>query len=212
QLKVAKDFKVELLYTVPKKEQGSWVAMTVDPKGRLIVSDQYGKLYRVVPPHAGSAEAPKITPLDLAIGQAQGLLCAFDSLYVMVANEGYQGRGLYRVKDTNGDGEYDDVKLLRKMDGGGEHGPHAILLSPDKKSLHIICGNQTKLTKIDSSRVPLHWSEDHLLPRLWDGNGFMKGVLAPGGWIARIDPDGTNWELISTGFRNEYDAAFNRYG
>src|SRR5204863_1250487 len=47
---------------------------------------------------------------------------------------------------------------------------------------------------------------------LWDGNGFMKGVLAPGGWIARIDPDGKDWELICNGFRNEYDAAFNRNG
>ena len=212
QLKVAKGFKVELLHTVPKKEQGSWVAMAVDPKGRLIVSDQYGKLYRVVPPPLKSADAPAITPLDLPIGQAQGLLCAFDSLYVMVANEGYQGRGLYRIKDTNADGDYDDVRLLRKLDGGGEHGPHAILLSPDKQSLHIIVGNQTKLTDVSSSRVPKHWSEDHLLPRLWDGNGFMKGVLAPGGWIARTDPDGKEWELISTGFRNEYDAAFNRYG
>jgi putative heme-binding domain-containing protein len=212
QLKVLKDFRVELLYTVPKPEQGSWVAMTVDPKGRLIVSDQYGKLYRVVTPPIGSAETPKISPIDIAIGQAQGLLYAFDSLYVMVANEGYQGRGLYRVKDTDGDDQFDEVKLLRKLDGGGEHGPHAILLSPDGKSLHIISGNQTKVTEIASSRVPRHWSEDHLLPRLWDGNGFMKGVLAPGGWIARIDPDGKNWELICTGFRNEYDAAFNRNG
>ena len=29
-LKVAKDFKVELLYTVPKGVEGSWVAMCVD--------------------------------------------------------------------------------------------------------------------------------------------------------------------------------------
>jgi putative heme-binding domain-containing protein len=212
KLKVAKDFRVDLLYTVPKAEQGSWVAMTMDPKGRLIVSDQYGKLYRVVLPSIGSAETPKVSPIDAKIGQAQGLLYAFDSLYVMVANEGYQGRGLYRVKDTDGDDQFDDVKLLRKLDGGGEHGPHAIVPGPDGKSLYIIVGNQTKLTEVSSSRVPRHWSEDHLLPRLWDGNGFMKGVLAPGGWIARIDPDGKDWELISTGFRNEYDAAFNRNG
>jgi len=47
---------------------------------------------------------------------------------------------------------------------------------------------------------------------MWDGNGFMKGVLGPGGWIARVDPDGKNWELIAVGFRNEFDAAFNREG
>mgnify|MGYP003336069485 CR=1 FL=1 len=135
QMKVAKDFKVELLYTVPKAVQGSWVAMCVDPRGRLIVSDQYGKLYRLTPPPVGTTGNLGIEPLDIAIGQAQGLLYAFDSLYVMVANEGYQGRGLYRVRDTNGDDKFDEVRLLRKLDGGGEHGPHAILTSPDGKSL-----------------------------------------------------------------------------
>jgi putative heme-binding domain-containing protein len=212
QLKVAKGFRVELLYTVPKEQQGSWVAMTVDPRGRLIVSDQYGKLYRLKLPPLNAVAAPEIETIDLAIGQAQGLLYAFDSLYVMVANQGYEGRGLYRLRDTDGDDRFDQVRLLRKLDGGGEHGPHAIVLSPDTKSLYIIVGNQTKLTQIERSRVPQVWGEDHLLPRLWDGNGFMKGVLAPGGWIARTDPEGKSWELIATGFRNEYDAAFNRHG
>ncbi|KAB2669703.1 MAG: c-type cytochrome [Verrucomicrobia bacterium] len=212
KLKVAPDFKVELLHTVPKEQQGSWVAMTVDPKGRLIVSDQYGKMYRLTPPPIGSAAAMGIETLDIAVGQAQGLLYAFDSLYVMVANDAYQGRGLYRVRDTNGDDRFDEVKLLRKLSGGGEHGPHAIVPSPDGKTLTIVSGNQTQVTDLASSRVPLDWSEDHLLPRLWDGNGFMKGVLAPGGWIAKTDPEGKSWELMATGFRNEYDAAYNRDG
>jgi putative heme-binding domain-containing protein len=211
-LKVAKDFKVELLYTVPKGQQGSWVSMCSDPKGRLIVSDQYGKLYRVTVPAVGTTAEPKIETINVELGMAQGLLYAFDSLYVMCAEEKPHGRGLYRVRDTNGDDQFDDVKLLRKMEGGGEHGVHAILPSPDGKTLTIVSGNQTKLTEINSSRVPLLWSEDHLIPRLWDGNGFMKGVLAPGGWIAKTDPDGKNWELLATGFRNEYDAGYNRHG
>lgn len=211
-IKAPADFKVDLLYTVPKENQGSWVAMCSDPKGRLIVSDQYGKLYRLTVPTVDTVAAPGIETIELELGFAQGLLHAFDSLYVMVNEEKFQGRGLYRVRDTNGDDKYDQVELLRKLQGGGEHGPHAILLSPDKKSLHVIIGNQTKLTEINSSKVPLHWSEDHLIQRLWDGNGFMKGVLAPGGWIAKVDPDGKNWELIATGFRNEYDAGFNDQG
>lgn len=211
-LKVAKGFKVELLYTVPKGDQGSWVSMCTDPKGRLIVSDQYGKLYRLTPPAIGTGGALGIETLDVPVGMAQGLLYAFDSLYVMCANDKPYPRGLYRVRDTNGDDQFDDVKLLRGLSGGGEHGPHAILLSPDGQSLTIISGNQTKVTDIASSRVPLNWSEDHLLPRLWDGNGFMKGVLAPGGWIAKTDPNGEKWELMATGFRNEYDAAYNRHG
>jgi putative heme-binding domain-containing protein len=209
-LKVAKDFKVDLLYTVPKATEGSWVAMCADPKGRLIVSDQYGKLYRIVPPPLGSSSPIQPEPIDVPVGKAHGLLYAFDSLYVMVNEDA--GRGLYRVRDTNGDDRFDEVKLLRKLDGGGEHGVHAVLPAPDGKGLYVVCGNMTKLTQFDSSRVPLDWSEDHLLPRLWDGNGFMKGVLGPGGWIARVDPEGKNWELIAVGFRNEFDAAFNRQG
>ncbi len=44
RIKVAKDFKVELLYSVPFAEQGSWVNLCVDGKGRIIASDQYGGL------------------------------------------------------------------------------------------------------------------------------------------------------------------------
>jgi putative heme-binding domain-containing protein len=211
-LTVAKGFKVDLIHNVPKDQEGSWVAMTPDPKGRLIVSDQYGGLFRITPAPIGSSGAAKVEKLAVEVGQAQGLLYAFDSLYVMVANDAYQGRGLYRVRDTKGDDQFDEVKLLRKLEGGGEHGPHSIVLSPDGKTLTIVVGDQTALTKIDSSRVPLRWSEDHLLPRLWDGNGFMKGTLAPGGWIARMNPDGSQWELMANGFRNEYDAAYNHDG
>src|SRR5687767_144682 len=81
-LKVAKDFKVDLLYTVPKDKQGSWVAMCTDPKGRLIVSDQYGKLYLLTLPAPGATAEPQIEIIEAEIGCAQGLLYAFDSLYV----------------------------------------------------------------------------------------------------------------------------------
>ena len=42
EVKVLPGFKAELLYSVPKGEQGSWVSMTVDDKGRLITGDQGG--------------------------------------------------------------------------------------------------------------------------------------------------------------------------
>ncbi len=213
QMKVAKDFKVELLYSVPKEREGSWVSMCVGPRGELIVSDQYGALFRVTPPPlGGNPSDTKVEKLPVALGEAQGLLWAFDSLYVVV-NRGRQYRsGLYRVRDADGDGELDEVKLLRELSGGGEHGPHAVLLTPDGKSLAVVHGNQTKLTKFDRTRVPTCWGEDHLLPRMPDGNGFMAGVLGPGGAIYKVDPEGKSWELLTVGFRNQYDAAFNRHG
>ncbi|MCB1237768.1 MAG: heme-binding protein, partial [Verrucomicrobiae bacterium] len=77
-IKIAEGFRVELLYSVPKTDQGSWVAMTQDTKGRLIVSDQYGKLYRLTPPGPGQTLSPaEVETIDLDIGGAQGLLYAF---------------------------------------------------------------------------------------------------------------------------------------
>lgn len=210
-IKVVEDFKVERLYNVPEKTQGSWVSMAVDPKGRLIVCDQYGKLHRVTPPKLGTADGLKVEPINVDIGEAQGLLWAFDSLYVMVNTGGKYDSGLYRVFDTDGDDVLDKVETIRLLDGRAEHGPHAIVLSPDGKSLYVVCGNRTNITEFSSSRVPRVWDEDLMLPRVY-GRGFMKGTPAPGGWIAKIDPDGKNWELIATGFRNEYDAAFNLAG
>ena len=183
-LKVAKDFRVELLHSVPKDKQGSWVNMCVDPKGRLIVSDQYGGLFRITPPAiGGKAEDTKIEKIPAPIGEAQGLLWAFNSLYVVVNRGDRYQSGLYRVRDTLGNDTLNSVELLRKIDGAGEHGPHAVLLHPDGKRLVVVCGDGTKLTKFNQTRVPTNWGEDHLLPRMPDGRGFMRGVLGPGGAI-----------------------------
>jgi putative heme-binding domain-containing protein len=211
RIKIARDFQVELLYSVPRDKEGSWVSMCVDPQGRLIVCDQDGGLFRVTPPPIGGKDQPKVEKLAVNIGQAQGLLWAFDSLYVMVNGKQWPS-GLYRVTASKPGGELDTVKQLRKLSGGGEHGPHAILPHPDGKSLVVLHGNQTPITQLSSSRVPLLWGEDQLLPRMPDGRGFMVGVLAPGGCFYKIDPEGQKWELLSNGTRNPYDAAFNRHG
>ena len=207
-VRVAKGFKLDLIYSVPKKTQGSWVALCVDPKGRLIAADQNGKLYRMTPPPPGRDGSVEPEAIGVNLAGAHGLLYAFDSLYVMVNERGTHG--LYRVRDTDGDDRYDEVKLLREIKGGGEHGMHSIVLSPDGKSLYVVCGNSTELTKVDRSRVPLNWGEDNLATRI--PTGFMDDSLAPQGWIARTDPDGKAWELIAAGLRNPFDIAFNRDG
>lgn len=211
-IKLKEGFKAELLYSVPLKTQGSWVANTFDDKGRLIVSDQYGKLYRVtLPALDGKPEDTKIEEIAVEIGEAQGLLFAFGHLYAITNSDKFP-RGLYRISDTDKDDKFDKVEQLRAFPNkGGEHGPHAVVLGPDGKSLYCVVGNQTPITELNNSRVPQHWAEDVLLPPLI-GRGFMRDVMAPGGWVAKTDPDGKTWELITTGFRNEYDAAFNRQG
>lgn len=210
QFKVADGFNVELVYSVPKEKQGSWVSMCVGPDGNLIVCDQYGKLYHVGLPAITGKQDVSVEPIDVEIGGAQGLIWAFDSLYVVVNSRDFPS-GLHRVTDSNGDGKLDKVTEIRKLTGGGEHGPHAIMVHPDGKNLVIVCGNQTNETEFATSRVPRMWDEDLILPRIY-GRGFMRDKMAPGGYICKIDPEGKEWELMAVGFRNQYDAAFNREG
>ncbi len=91
---------------------------------------------------------------------------------------------------------------------------HAVLLTPDGKGLFLVTGNNAKLDRDRRRprRVPKLWGEDHLLPRMPDGRGFMRDVLAPGGIIYRVSPDGKQFEVFASGFRNIFDAAFNRDG
>jgi putative heme-binding domain-containing protein len=222
-IKVKKDFKVELLYSVPKATQGSWVSLCVDPRGRLIASDQNGKLYRITPPplspsppQGGRGEGVRgeavVEELPVDLGEAQGLLWAFDSLYVVVNRARKYESGLWRVRSSKGDDVLDTKEKLASINGNGEHGPHAVLLGPDGKSLYVLCGNHTKTMKLASSTVPQVWGEDYLVPRLWDASGHAVGILAPAGCVYKTDSDGKSWQLISMGYRNAYDAAFNRAG
>lgn len=235
-------FQVEKLYTVPKDELGSWVCITFDPQGRLLASDQGDKGICRITPAASSRESSvqspeqtKVERLGLDISSAQGLLCAFGHLYISV--NGGRGSGLYRAKYDVATDQYGPVEKLHEFRGGGEHGPHALRLSPDGKSIYVIAGNHTKppfdpirsgqpqelggvrsdvLTATNppgmSTRMLPNWDEDLLLPREWDPRGHARGILAPGGWIAKTDPEAKTWEIVSIGYRNPYDMAFNADG
>jgi putative heme-binding domain-containing protein len=212
QFQVLPGFQVERLFTVPREQLGSWVSLTFDDQGRLIASDQEGKgLCRITPPRLGSDEETRVEHLDVKITSAQGMVWAFGSLYLSV--NGGPGSGLYRVRASKGDGHLDQVEKLQSIRGGGEHGPHGIILAPDGKSLYYVCGNHTDLPdKLDASRIPTNWAEDLILPRQWDANGHARGRMAPGGWIAQTDPDGKACRIFSVGYRNTYRTAFNADG
>lgn len=202
-------YKVERLYSVPAAHQGSWVNMTFDPKGRLIVSDQNGSLFRVT---LNAGAAPTVEPIPVAIGEAQGLLYVGDALYVVVNRAARYNSGLYRLRDTNGDDRFDEMKLLRQFDGNGEHGPHAVVLGPDKKSLYIVAGNFTKIPNPEVFAPTPVWDEDQLLPRMPDGGGHDPHIKAPAGWVAKTDLEGSKFELVAMGMRNAFDLAFNHEG
>lgn len=215
RITVAKGFQAELLYSVPGVEQGSWVNLCTDNKGRLIVSDQFGGLYRVTLPDAGGVvSAADVKPVPANIRGVNGMVWLNNSLYVGVND--YEQKipsGVYRITDSTGDDQLDKVELLRAVKSKSDHGVHALVPTPDGKSLYLITGNNTTPPEIsDSSPVPQVWGEDHLLPSMPDGRGHNRGVLAPGGIVYRISLDGKVFEAYASGFRNIFDAAVNRHG
>ncbi len=215
RIKTLPGFQVELLYSVPGVEQGSWVNLCVDNKQRIIVSDQYGGLYRFKAPAAGKTLDPStIEKVPADIRAVNGMVWAFGALYVGVND--YEQKipsGLYRLTDSDGDDMLDKVELLRELTARGDHGVHAVVPTPDGKALYLVCGNGTKPTAMaKTSPVPPVWGEDHLLPRMPDGRGFMREVMGPGGIIYRVTPDGQQFEAVASGFRNVFDAAVNLNG
>ena len=210
--KVAAGFKLEKIYDVQKKEEGSWVALTEDGKGRLIVADQYGKLYRVTPAPLAGGETT-VEPLNIPVGGAHGLLWHDGMLYIVV-NEKAQvypvETGVWMVKETT-DG-WEAPKLAIPIKAGGEHGVHSVVLSPDKQWIYLVTGNFAGLPAVTDSFPAKVWDEDQLLPRNPDGNGHAANVFAPGGWIGRFKPDGSSLQLVSMGHRNTFDVAFHQSG
>ena len=218
QINLPEGFDAELLYSVPT-EQGSWVALAFDPKGRIIVSDQDDKgVFRVTLAKEGdpgskiSVESLKGFPYvpikwgKRTVGGALGFLYAFDSLYMSSM------KGFYRIRDTDGDDTYDEFTLIKPLEMGYEHSAHCIIQTEDGKGLYLVSGDHSRVPAGVPSMQPPVWLEDSLLPSMPDPQGHAVGIKAPCGWICRVSPDGKDWKVIASGLRNSVDIAINREG
>lgn len=215
RIKAPEGFTVELLYSVPGVDLGSWVALCTDDKGRIYASDQYGGLYRFPAPAAGQAlDAKAVEKVPADIRAVNGMHFADGALYVGVNDyEQKISSGFYKITDSDGDDQLDKVEALRELEARGDHGVHAVVPVPGSEDFYLICGNNTGLTEADpASPVPAIWGEDHLLDRMPDGRGHNRHVLAPGGIIYRVSRDGKNFSRLASGFRNIYDASVNHAG
>ena len=215
RIKAPAGFKVELLYSVPGTEQGSWVSLCADDKGRIYACDQYGDLYRFPAPAPGQPlQAADIRKMPVNVRAINGMTWAFGALYAGVND--YERKfpsGFYRISDTDGDDLLDKAELLREFQAGSDHGVHKVVVTPDQQGFYLITGNNAVKTETaTSSPVAPLWGDDHLLPRLPDGRGHNRHVLAPGGIVYRISKDGKTFETFASGFRNIYGGALNRAG
>jgi putative heme-binding domain-containing protein len=160
--------------------------MTLDPKGRVVVSGR--GFVRLLLDEKKDGRATKA--IDFAGAPKDGAMGLFwegDDLYCM--GDG----GLRRWRDANGEGRDKPPELLYRLKTGGEHEAHAIRRGPDGW-LYVLCGNSTKISKADAT-----------LP-----TSPIKDPVA--GCVLRFPPDFKGCEIVADGFRNAYGFDYNSDG
>lgn len=193
------------------KLAGSLIAMTWGPRGRLFVSRERGPIQSLVDKD-GDGVFDEAIPYSREIKNCQGLCWVGNELYAV--GDGPSGAAMYRLPDRDGDGKADSIGIVVKPKGGiGEHGPHDVVLGPDGWLYHNL-GNHAWINEKPEPTSPIHSYEegDLLHPRFEDALGHAVGIKAPGGCNWRFTPDGKKWWLVTMGFRNHYDIAFNAAG
>jgi len=229
-------FGVELLRSAQPGE-GSWVAMAFDPQGRIVIAREDRGLLRVTPditnqtvglrkyserpltpalPPKGAREsmwravsALRVETINTNLLECRGLLFAYDALYANANNS----KGLYRLRDTDGDDQFDEVKLLKATPGGVGHGRNQLALGPDGM-IYSIHGDDVGLPAdgVSPDSPFRHYAEDRLLPCEWDKHLFNASAKMPFGHLIRTDKDGGKWELVAGGLRNPFGIDFNEAG
>lgn len=198
---VPEGFKAELIRS-SSGEEGSWVAMAFDPQGRITLAREKRGLLRFDP------KANTMAVIEDTLLECRGLLYADGVLFANANNS----HALMRLRDTKGDGRFDEVREILHTEGGVGHGRNHIKLGPDGW-IWVSHGNNVLLPKNLSSASPLqNYAPDQLLANPWDGTMFDGNVELPAGHTLRIKPDGSEVQLVAGGLRNPLDIAFDRNG
>ena len=160
--------------------------MTLDPKGRVVVS---GRGYiRLLVDDNGDGRADRALEFAGAPKDgAMGLFWEGDNLFCM--GDG----GLRRYRDANGEGRKRPPELIHPFKTGGEHSAHAMRRGPDGW-LYVLCGNNTGISRKHAT-----------LP-----TSPIREPIA--GCVLRFPPDFKGCEIVADGFRNAYAFDFNSAG
>ena len=214
KIEIHEGFQVERLLSVPRA-LGSWVAFCFDDRGRIYASDQGPRLFRITPPPIGTNTEPMVEVVSEVWGHSQGMAFIDNSLYSVQHGdhnpERFRPDVLLRIRDSDGDDRLDAAETLIEFPRASgdaanwyEHSYHAVIPGPDGRSIWLVSGDRNGLPG-DRVQTPKLWNRDS-----WD----FPFTDAPfcGGWVARADLDGKNFDVVCTGLRNCYDLAFDRDG
>src|SRR5262245_6081002 len=189
----APGFEISLVRSA-QPEEGSWVSMAFDPEGGLTIAREDKGLLRMTLDESRRS-VTRVQTINEDLQECRGLLYAYGCLYASANNS----KGLYRLRDIDGDDKFDEVKLLREFPGGPGHGRNDLALGPDGM-IYAIHG--------DAVDVPKKNIRDFTSPF----REARRGIATKEGHLLRIDWDGRNGELLCGGLRNPFGIAFNPVG
>ena len=135
-LSVPPGFEVDLVYKVDKKKYGSWISMTFDKQGRLVVSDQYkAGTFLIDLPQVGTnsySESLSKSFLSIVDSGECSLLLIICTWYLKVK---------WFAFPVSENGDFGKEEKLFQLYGGSEHGPHSLIVTEDGKGLYLVAGN-----------------------------------------------------------------------
>jgi putative heme-binding domain-containing protein len=172
-----------------KEEEDSWVSLAIDPKGRIIVAKEQKGLLRFTLTNEGE-EVALVETINEDLEECRGIAFRGDVLYLN-AND---SKALYRLRDTNGDDQFDEVTEIQATTGSVGHGRNDLAVGPEG-AIHAIHGDS-----VDSPER----TEFFTAPEDPDAKPL-------GHWLT-IGPGDNQWTLLARGLRNPYGIDFNPDG
>jgi putative membrane-bound dehydrogenase-like protein len=222
---VADDFQVTLFARDPLVRNPC--AITFDASGRLCVG--MGPQYRAPAPDTpgdsvwilidedGDGAADSRKQFATGFNAIQGLAWKGRDLWIANAPE------LTVVRDLDGDDLADEYVRVYTDLGNLEHALHGLNFGPDGK-LYMSKGNSKGLTQLPDRLAPTPFRElwgievpggtTEPKPVTYSPDTYQKSYQDPRddwgvtGGILRCDDDGSDLEIVSRGFRNPWDIAF----
>ena len=169
--------------------EDSWVSMVIDPKGRLIIAQEQKGLLRLSLSNNGG-EVVEMERINEELEECRGLSFHGDTLFAN-AND---SKALFRLRDTNGDDQFDEIIEIQATTGSVGHGRNDLVKGPDNH-LHSIHG--------DSVDAP-----DRATYLTAPEPGNPKPL---GHWLT-LGHENAEWEILCRGLRNPYGIDFHKDG
>ncbi len=212
-LEAAEGLKVELFASEPMI--GNPTNIDVDAKGRVWMAEAFNYRPELNPGNPqreegdrililedlnadGKADTAKVFYQGTDINAALGVAVLGNKVIVS------SSPNVFMFTDTNGDDVADKKEVLYSGLGGEQHDHaiHSFTFGPDGK-LYFNFGNEGQQI-MDAKGKPIVDMDGKVVNN--SGKPYRQGM------IFRVNPDGTEFEVLAHNFRNNYEAAVDSYG